>query len=180
MKRAASFIASICVVFSVSLLFAQDDSKPKERTESAIVLLNECRFTFPIERLDRKWSWGISAANNLEYSWMVTVKTGGDKYQLGFSFFNPGAIPEDGSFADLLKVGQTNLWQINPDGGATYVERARIQRSVENDRLVFSIVDKDLMKRLFKDKPKVLLFETGGTQLSKTKKEVPVEYKPGS
>jgi WD40 repeat protein len=155
-----------------------DKSKSKVIAPMAIVLPGECRFTFPIENLEREWKWGAARANVREYSWMVTVKSGDETYQLGFSYFNPDPMVSVGTFLDLLNAGQSNLWLLDPNGnGASYVSDVGVKRTVVGNGLQFAIVDKKWTERLFKDKPKFLRFETDGTQLKHTEQDVPVEYK---
>ena len=149
----------------------------KRTAPTAVICAEKCRFTFPIENIHKAWDWGASNPDTCEYSWMVTIKTGDNDYQLGFSYFNAGAGVWSGTFTKLLRVGQTDLWLLEEDGlGASRVEGVRVDASVEGNCLVFEISDKKWSERLFKTKPKDVTFKTGGSQLPTTSEACRVDY----
>lgn len=157
---------------------ADETAQPKAKVATATVLSDKCVFTFPIEDIERVWKWGTSPANHCEYSWMVTVKGDDATYQLGFSYFNPDAFPQSGTFDELLSTGQANVWELEADGsGASYVEGVRVNCQSEGNALRITIDNKKWVKELFGGAPKSVRFEIGGTQLKAAKVDVNVAYK---
>ncbi len=175
MKKSIVFLGLIAVSLFVPNAFAEKRPEKTAEKPTAFVYPAECRFSFPIERVNRKWRWGVSTPNFCEYSWMVTIKTETEIYQLGFSYFNPGGPSQEGSFADLLFAGQTDLWKLGTDS-ASSVDGVKVKATVDSNRLRITVVDKEWTERLFEKKPKSLQFETTGTQLGKSKKDVVVKY----
>jgi len=176
MNRLISF--SLLLLLSTHWLLADDVRKPDNETATATVFADKCQFVFPIEDMERAWKWGVSPANYCEYSWMVTINGDDAKYQVGLSYFNPDAIPQSGSFDQLLATGQADVWKLEADGnGASYVEGVRVNCESKGDTLRITVENKAWIKRLFGKEPKSVRFETSGTQLKASKTDVIVEYK---
>jgi hypothetical protein len=109
---------------------------------------------------------------------MVTVKGDDATFQLGFSYFNPDAFPQSGTFDELLSTGQANVWELEADGsGASYVEGVRVNCQSEGNALRITIDNKKWVKELFGGAPKSVRFEISGTQLNARKVDVNVTYK---
>lgn len=172
-------ILPILFLVAVSWAPAEEAAKPKEKVPTAIVLPEQCVFTFPIDDLSREWKWGVSPASQCEYSWMVTVKNGDKSYQIGFSYFNPFGKPRTGTFKDLLVNGQANVWELSGDG-ASYVEGVDVTCDTVGDGLRIAVSDEKWIKKQFAGKPKTLSFETTGSLLKQGKTEVKVAYKKAS
>ncbi len=169
---------SFLILVSPSWASADETANPKTKLPTATVLPDKCIFTFPIEDIEREWKWGVSPANQCEYSWMVTVKGSDTTYQLGFSYFNPDAFPQSGTFDELLSTGQANVWAIEADGsGASYVDGVRVNCRSEGNALLITIDNRKWLKELFAHAPQSLRFETSGTQLQAGKADVNVAYK---
>ncbi|KAA5538659.1 hypothetical protein FYK55_27135 [Roseiconus nitratireducens] len=176
MNRILTF--SFLALFSPQWLPADGTDKPKSNDATATVLPGKCVFTFPVDEIEREWKWGVSPANHCEYSWMVTVKGGDSTYQFGFSYFNPVARPQSGTFDELLAAGQANVWKLKADGrGASYVDGVAVTCDSEGDALRITIDSDDWVEKLFGQTPKSVKFETSGTQLKAGKIDVDVRYK---
>jgi hypothetical protein len=174
----ASIIIASLVFLSPHWLGADDDAEPpKTKVATATVLPEKCVFTFPIDNIEREWKWGVNPAHHCEYSWMVTVKNNGATYQFGFSYFNPDAFPQSGTFDKLLKTGQANVWRLEADGnGASYVDGVRVNCDSKGNALRITINNEKWVKKLFGRAPKTVRFETSGAQLKASKVDVNVEY----
>jgi len=177
MRFVAAISLASAVAFVASSCTGPDKIDAERAAPTATVYAERCRFTFPIENIQRTWKWGASKRDMCDYSWMVTIKADSSDYQLGFSYFNAGVGVCSGTFAQLLQVGQTDLWLLKEGGlGASRVEGVRVDASVEDNRLVFDICGKKWTERLFEQKPNDVTFGTGGSQLPLTSRTCRVVY----
>ena len=108
---------------------------------------------------------------------MVNLKAGKTKYEVGFSYFNPGGVEAAGKFQDLLNAGQCDVWEISPngEGGSTTGAQAKCRR--DGNRLKITVDGGNWTEKLFADQPKTVVFESGGSQLKSDKTEVKVKYR---
>ena len=151
-------------------------AKPEPPTQnSATIYSDKCRFLVQVPNMDQVWEWGVTGANTCEYSWMVRIKAGDKVYELGYSFFNPNSRKQKGTFKELLKVGQTNMWLLD-GGGASYVEGVYVNANTEGEFLVLELNDKAWTERLFKERPETVSIQIGGSELNKSESEVRVQY----
>ena len=151
-------------------------TKPEPPTQtSATIYSDKCRFLVEVPNMDQVWEWGVTGANTCEYSWMVRIKAGDKVYELGYSFFNPNSRKQKGTFKELLKVGQTNMWLLD-GGGASYVEGVYVNANTEGEFLVLELDDKAWTERLFKERPETVSIQIGGSELNKSESEVRVQY----
>jgi hypothetical protein len=151
-------------------------TKPEPPTQtSATIYSDKCRFLVEVPNMDQVWEWGVTGANTCEYSWMVRIKAGDKVYELGYSFFNPNSRKQKGTFKELLKVGQTNMW-LHDGGGASYVEGVYVNANTEGEFLVLELDDKAWTERLFKERPETVSIQIGGSELNKSESEVRVQY----
>ena len=148
-----------------------NDAKPQVLVAS--VFNDRFAISVPIENIDKTWVWGVSDRNVCEYSWQLNIISGKETFQLGFTYFNPNAIKQSGSFADLLRAGQNDIWKIDASGGTNV---GSLNATTDGTHLNFSITDKVWIGRLFSDRPKTIIFETGGVQLKPDRQEVTVKY----
>jgi len=171
----------VCLVLPSSWTYADDSTKANAKVATATALADKCIFNFPIDDIEREWKWGVSPAYRCEYSWMVTVKRGDASYQLGFSYFNPDAVPQSGTLTKLLATGQANVWKRAADGnGASYVKGVRVTCNLAGKHLRIMLDNEKWTKELFGDRPMYVRFETSGTQLKRGKTVVKVVYQPVS
>jgi hypothetical protein len=151
-------------------------TKPEPPTQtSATIYSDKCRFLVEVPNMDQVWEWGVTGANTCEYSWMVRIKAGDKVYELGYSFFNPNSRKQKGTFKELLKVGQTNMW-LHDGGGASYVEGVYVNANTEGEFLVLELDDKAWTERLFKERPETVSIQIRGSELNKSESEVRVQY----
>ena len=151
-------------------------TKPEPPTQtSATIYSDKCRFLVEVPNMDQVWEWGVTGANTCEYRWMVRIKAGDKVYELGYSFFNPNSRKQKGTFKELLKVGQTNMWLLD-GGGASYVEGVYVNANTEGEFLVLELDDKAWTERLFKERPETVSIQIGGSELNKSESEVRVQY----
>ena len=114
----------------------------------------------------------------LEYEWQLDVKSKGEEYQFGFSFYKfPGSKERTGSLAELLKAGQASLWKMSPEGAGSAVEGARVSATAGDRRIVIKLSDPAYVRILFGDRPPIAKFVTRTPDGSRDVHEVSIEYR---
>ena len=177
MKLVRAFVIVGWMGIFTSLCGCGRNQDPRSDVAAATVFMDRCRFFFPVENVRRTWKWGVTKANTCEYAWMLKINVDHEVYELGFSFFNHDVIERIGTLAELMSVGQTNMWLISGQGGATYVEGVTVNGHANEHGLTFVLDDEELLDRLFRSRPTNLRFERTGAMLAHAETEVRVEYR---
>lgn len=135
-------------------------------------------FTIPVAH-EGPWRWARAETsdNSLEFNWILSVKSGGEKYQFGFSYFKyPGTKERTGNLAELLKAGQASLWKIKSDGAGTLVVGANVSATAGDGRVVVTMSNPADVRLLFGDRPPVATILTRTPDDSPKQQEVSIKY----
>src|SRR5690606_27262698 len=74
------------------------------------------------------------------------------------------------------QVVKQTFWKLAADGARTYVQGVHVTCRPARDHLLIVLRGKAWTKELFGDRPTTVQFETDGTQLTRTKTMVRVDY----
>ena len=151
--------AILLVVFlSPALLFAQDAKT------IGTVSPNLVEFRIPLEQsANAIWNWNRSETsdNAGEYVWQVAVPNGNGRYTFGFYLYKiPGSKPAQGDLPTLLKAGQASVFKEDAQGRGTLLQKAKIDVSAENGKIVLRITDVDLIRTMFGSRPESVTINT--------------------
>ncbi len=113
----------------------QSDASNNLTPYVALVTKNEARFILPVPiRSDWRWRLPATKDNAQEYRLDVSVENEGRKFAFGFYLWKrSGALPEAGSFSDLIKAGQTSVFGRTPAGQSK-------RRELSNGRISFNFL----------------------------------------
>ena len=145
-------------IILAAFLFAQFSTgcatrSQKSISSSCVVSDDEAVFVFPISSKDT-YEWNAASDNALEYSCMAVF---GD-YSFGYTLFkHPASNPASGSINELLSAGQCNAWE-----SREYMKNVTVTIKYENENLVVTLEDKDLIQELFAEKPKTYTVDMFG------------------
>ncbi len=124
---------------------------------SATVLNNEIRITFTLDEISENavWSWNLTTTpdNSLEYQFLAHTTVDTNLYRFGYSLFKfPKSQQKSGSFHELMKSGQLNIWQ---GSGKTYsvIKEGKIVTNVVENKLIITVSDSETLNKLFSQKP---------------------------
>ena len=105
------------------------------------------------------WQWNTSAVpeNTREYGLVVELlnpSEDGKSYQFGYSHYRaPGSTGGQGTLADLLAVGQLNVWEVKGNG-AKVVKWGKVNAEILTDSTVLLVIrDKKTIKEIFETRP---------------------------
>jgi hypothetical protein len=125
-----------------------------------------------------RWARADPSDNALEFEWELSVTSGGQEYQFGFSFFKfPGSKERTGSLDDLLKAGQASLWKIGSDGAGSLIQDAAVSATAGNGRVVIRLSTPAYVRLLFGARPPTAKVLTRTPDGSRESLEVSVEYR---
>ena len=123
------------------------------------------------------WRWhnDSTPVNRLEYTWSASIE-GDTTYSFGFQLFkSPDAVPKLGTFAELLRAGQSSLW-IAVGSRARTVRDVRPNLRVEGSSLVIELRDSSLIAMLFARGPAQLVLQIQTLEQPRTREKVVVQY----
>ena len=151
------------------------DSPKRTYDDSVIVTDNYIKLMFKIEVMeDLKWYSNDVNVGALEYQWSSNFRLGDISYTAGFSLFkHPGAKQKYGSFEELIKDGQTSVFENllvgTPGIGQEMVSRismgsimkgVKIRSELMGDLLVVTIEDEKILKKFLTYLPQNINFLT--------------------
>lgn len=155
-----SLLTLMLVSLSCFQLFAQSKEPAIEDLKwVANVSDAEASFTFPSTRREQ-WSWynHETPDNWREYGWDVMIGDHKSGYHFGPALFKPADSKKTtGSFSDLLKACQHDLWRVSEDGG--FNVRGYGEARIVNGKVRVMITDQTLVEQLFKSKPATVYME---------------------
>ena len=135
-------------------LFAQSKETSFEELKwHASVSESTAVFTFP-KSMKRQWSWdnADTAADELEYSWMVTITDSDSSHEFGAALFRFDDKPSTiGSLSDLIDSCQHDLWKLSKDGGSRIGGYGKAR--VSDGKVHLTISDLQVLETLFDTKP---------------------------
>ena len=131
---------------------------------------HEARFALPVG-IQPIWQWYLpdTRDNMPEYRWEIV--TDPPQHDFGFYLFKrPGARPDSGSLADLLRTGQRSVWEPKPTGGARVVREARVDVTPADSGVLVSITDPWTLNLVFGARPVTgtIFLKSPGTPLQRT------------
>jgi dipeptidyl aminopeptidase/acylaminoacyl peptidase len=158
-------------------------SPPGEAEIVALVTPEEAHFLFP-PNARTVWTWDqpSSPPDQTEYRWQVDVPLAGDSaFSFGYSRY-PSACPRpgEGSLADLLNRGGTVLFlnRKTPTGSTgSRVPTAAVQTRMLGNRVLVSIMDPALVRRVLGHRPESVALEVQDGAYHPPVR-VPVRYTP--
>jgi len=166
-RLGSALVGSVFIVSGAAQLDAQ---------ATASVTADRVRIAIPVGRsTSAQWSWHSPATddNAAEYAWQARI---GDQYLIGFQLFKfPDSKPATGSFADLLKAGQSDVAEITSMGGRV-IRGVTPALSGERDQLVVELTDKDIIAKLFASRPRTVVIETVSPYSKHRTVRVPINY----
>lgn len=172
---------ALLVLVTPLWLCAADDAEPGLQSQGAaraIVTEKAAVFWFPVENVARRWTWGRSGDNVLEYAWLVRVSLMGKEYEFGYSKFQPpGGAAGTGPLVTLLSRGQINMWDIRDDGNFAYVKGVRMLDAYSQGAgISVRLKDPRFLKAFLQERPESVVLKTDGSMLTKTEQTVQVSY----
>jgi len=145
---------------------------------TGVVTARVAEFSIPVAH-NGPWRWDQTTTPDdyKEYGWEISVKSGSEEYEFGFSLFKlPGAKERVGDLARLLKAGQASLWKKEPSGGASVVPGARVSVSAGARRVIIRIVDPAIVRLLFGHRPATVRVLTDAPDIGSASHEISVSY----
>ena len=126
-----------CARYTTDVAVTSTASEPLDlKVARAIITRDEATVTIPVGRRST-WRWSLTETpeNQREYQWEVVAP---DMGAFGFSLFKaPGQTPKEGTLSDLLRVGQANMWEAQPDNGGRLLPNVAVTaRPTESDSAV--------------------------------------------
>lgn len=150
-------------------------------SRTAVVGKDSAEFFFPVTGLKGAWEWCKkgTAANSLEYGWTVEVVLDGASYRISAQKFKPVSGPAArGSFEELARKLQTDVWKASSDGGYEREPFAVPARAyAEAGGLLIRVAAPRFLEKLRAEPAKTVVFRTEGANLPATRGEVPVTYR---
>ena len=144
------------VACTVACLILVSGAGPTLLAQGSVrVWADRARFEIPVGRnVQDSWRWNDLATldGRAEYMWSAQLD-GDSSHVVGFMLFKqPGATPQHGAFADLLRAGQLSV-------ASVVRHRAQVLRSVRpsasgaDSTLVLEIRDRALIATMFARRP---------------------------
>jgi hypothetical protein len=178
-------LALLCASFAVDLsarksknLSGQPRASIDQAPFTAHVSKTEAKFVFPVApRSEWRWRLPETEDNAQEYRLSVAVENAGAKYSFGFYLWKrSGAQPQAGSLPELIRAGQTSVFERTPAGMNSIIRDAGIKARLDRDALVITIRGKENVGRLFSGRPAEVTFDVKVPDEAPTTKTVPVTY----
>jgi hypothetical protein len=148
----------LLVLLGLVRLFAQDAHT------TGTVEANRAEFKIPLEQpASATWNWNRAETpdNGGEYIWQVNVPNAGGRYSFGFFLYKfPGSKPARGPLEVLFKAGQASVFQENAEGRGDLVHNANVNVSAEDGRIVLRIMDAELIRTIFGNRPETVTINT--------------------
>ncbi|MBA2733969.1 MAG: hypothetical protein H0U54_13950 [Acidobacteria bacterium] len=156
----------------------QSDASNNLTPYVALVTKNEARFILPVPiRSDWRWRLPATKDNAQEYRLDVSVENEGRKFAFGFYLWKrSGALPEAGSFSDLIKAGQTSVFGRTPAGMNSIIREAGIKLKLDKNMLIIIIRGQENVKRLFSGRPSEVTFAIKLPGETPTTQTAPILY----
>jgi hypothetical protein len=163
----ACYVALLCASLAIELnaqqadsLKWQSDASSNLTSYTALVTKNEARFVLPVPiRSEWRWRQPATKDNMQEYRLDVSVENEGRKFAFGFYLWKrSGALPEAGSFSDLIKAGQTSVFGRTPAGMNSIIREAGIKLKLDKNMLIIIIRGQENVERLFSGRPSEVTF----------------------
>lgn len=150
-------------------------------SRTAVVGTDSAEFFFPVTGLKGAWEWSKrgTAASSLEYGWTVEVVLAGASYRISAQKFKPVSGPAGrGSFEDLARTLQTDIWKASSDGDYEPERFAVPARAyAESGGLLIRVGAPRFLEKLRAASVKTVVFRTEGAHLPANRAEVPVTYR---
>ena len=140
-----------------------------------------------------EWNWYQKSTplNALEYGFAVQFELDGVSYECGYSLFkHPLARPDEGSFKELIHVGQIDLWKMEPASSGPIggnrvaimisgrpVEYVRMKTLVDKSALAIVLREKDIVSEFNRTRPDSILFKQIMPSEPPVRRSVKVTYR---
>ena len=172
-------VATVLVMASISC--SDSPIEPAGSLFTGVVGNGELHLTLPLPSR-ASWMWDQVAAGDgeLEYKWTGTIVNGGEQYELGFfKWKTPSAIPESGTFQEMLQSGQSSVFHFDPSSGTSnLVVSGQVATFAAGDSLVIRVIDPTTLALLTSGDPgeaTLTRIERGQPTETET---VQLEYRP--
>lgn len=144
----------------------------------AIVGAKVGQFYFPIENVNQRWTWQTAKENEMEYEWVVDVRLDNVDYEFGYMRFclQPNGKSE-GTFTDLIKQGQLNVWKKMPDDSFAIQDMPGIAARQQGGGLLVDLTETNLLGKIMVARPTSLKFTSASPVNPQKEEYVHVEYR---
>jgi hypothetical protein len=125
------------------------------------------------------WTWydANTPDETLEYQWQVRVR-GEPAHAFGYSLFKiPGAAPQRGDFAALLRAGQASVWRSDNDWRRMRATDAKPVVRIEDNRVIIELRDPAVIREVFAARPAEVEIMTQTPSRGPESVFVPVTYR---
>jgi hypothetical protein len=147
-------IAFLTFVFFALSGFAWGQSEIYDKKCTAIVQGQTAQFIFPLPE-KKNWTWNKkeTSQNVMEYSWQISLHRSEmpANYDFGIYHFKFHTDEATGSIKELIEVSQISVW----DESHKIQENLIIEASVENERIIIKVLDKETFVKLFSSNPTI-------------------------
>jgi hypothetical protein len=107
----------------------------------------------------------------------VSVRNNGITYYFGFYMWKyPGSKPQEGDLKDLVRGGQSSLFENKDPHHNVIIKNAGIKVEPHSDKLIVKVTGKENVERLFSSHPAEVTFNISIPQEQGVSKIVAVEY----
>lgn len=201
MKRftSPSLLHALTLFFALALIGCSNSihkqvkaSLPGYEGDTAIILPDAAIFVFkPEPRSEWFWHQDKTPFNAGEYSFKVEFKLDNAQYSCGFSLFkHPFAKADSGSFKELIRAGQIDLWKTGNvsrkslEGNRELVavsrtreEYVRLRTVVNDNSLAIILKEKNIVEQFNQARPDSILFLQNLPSTYPKRKAVKVTYR---